>query len=400
MITEKLNIEDKLIRARIQIQRRNPFFAYLSLYLKFKEVKAKELDGNGCGVDALGNFYYTTEFIDKLTDEELMGVVVHEILHLSFLHLLREGPRDHMGWNIACDIVVNEMLLNNNFRLPADGIIPENHCFEIGTTKLTKLNEKLAEQVYDELPKQMKQKQKGFDLHIVGSGLGKDNKPMSEEEKRQLTKDWLGKTEEAFVNSKMRGNVPVGMELLLGKLHENKVNWRSLLNRYITSYIPYDFTYAKPNKKSICSGFYMPDYFKEKIKVVVAVDTSGSIGQKELADFLSEIVGMARGLKDRLEMVLITHDTQIQNNLTIENGNISKILELQIKGGGGTSHEDVLNEIKKIRDCKVAVFLTDGYSDLDNIKLNDYNFKKIFVISEGGSDEQIKDNKEVSIIKI
>ena len=55
--------EEKLIRAKVQIQYRNPFFARLSLYLKFKEVKGNELEGNGAGVDSIGNLYYNAKWI-------------------------------------------------------------------------------------------------------------------------------------------------------------------------------------------------------------------------------------------------------------------------------------------------------------------------------------------------
>jgi hypothetical protein len=56
----------------------------------------------------------------------------------------------------------------------------------------------------------------------------------------------------------------------------------------------------------------------------LAIDTSGSIGQEELTDFLSEIVGMAKGFKDKLNMTLLTHDCIIQNDYSVENGNIAK----------------------------------------------------------------------------
>jgi predicted metal-dependent peptidase len=150
-------------------------------------------------------------------------------------------------------------------------------------------------------------------------------------------------------------------------------------------------TYSRPNKKSICSGFYIPDTLKEKIDVLIAIDTSGSIGQKELTDFLSEIVGMAKGFKDKINMILLTHDTEVQNDYTIENGNIAKIMKLKIEGGGGTSHGPVFDYIKeKHRKTKLAICFTDGFSDFESIKWADYgSFKKMFVISSGGTTEGI-----------
>lgn len=145
----------------------------------------------------------------------------------------------------------------------------------------------------------------------------------------------------------------------------------------------------------------MPSYVKEKIKILVATDMSGSIGDKERADFLSEIIGMARAFKDRIEMVFLTHDTEVHNDYKIENGNIHKIQNLKLNGGGGTRHEPVMEYIKaKHRDCKFAIFFTDGYSDIDGSwDMNKYKFGKMFVISEGGSAEQLK-GKNCKVVEL
>lgn len=388
-----MNAEEKLIRARIQIQNRNPFFAYLSLYLKFNEVKVKKgepdpLDGNNAGVDSEGNLYYKAEWIESLSDEEVIGLILHEIMHLSFIHLLRRGTRNGFGWNVAADIAVNQIILDNNFQLPKGGILPDNNEIVIFGQKITDLDKKSAELIFDELKLKTKQGnqpggQPGFDKHFEGDKL-------TPEEKKKLENDWLNRIEEAYVGAKMKGNVPSGIERLIGKIHEAQINWKTVLQRYILSYIPYDYTYAKPNKKSLSAGYYMPDYLKEKIKVVIAIDTSGSIGEKELSDFLSEIIGIAKAYQNRVDMRLLCHDTEVAEDLHVGNGNIEKIKQLKCKGGGGTSHKPVFEYIEKnIRDAKVAVFLTDGYSDLETMSFKE-RFGKIFVIIKGGTTEWAK----------
>lgn len=157
---------------------------------------------------------------------------------------------------------------------------------------------------------------------------------------------------------------------------------------------------SRPNKKSRCSGYFMPDYLRESIKVLVAVDTSGSIGDKERTDFISEIAGMAKAFRSQIEMIFLTHDTEVHDDIRMENGKIAKIQEMKFHGGGGTSHEPVMDYIeKKHRDTKLAVFLTDGYSDLNDFNMEKFRFNKIFVISEGGSDEQLK-GKRCKTIKL
>jgi predicted metal-dependent peptidase len=395
--------EDKLTRARIQIQYRNPFFARLSLYLKFVETNSKELDGNGAGVDADGNLYYDPKWIKELSDEQTIGLILHEIMHLSFLHLLRRGNRAPIKWNIACDIAVNKIIQDNNFELPEGGINPDGNQIKIFAQTIKDLDKKTVEIIYDELKIKeihikigMKGNGKGaqgrgFDKHMEGS--------QTKEEKQKQENEWLNRVEEAYVGAKMRGELPAGIERLIGKLHESKVNWRSMLQRYLTSYIPYDYTYARPNKKSISAGYYMPDYIKEKIEVCVGIDTSGSIGEKELNDFISEIVGLARVYQNRVDMNIICHDVDVQNDLRVTNGSIYKIKDIKIKGGGGTSHKPIFEYINtKHKNCRVAVFLTDGYSDLNRVDFSP-KFGKIFIISEGGDASQLK-KKECKIIEL
>jgi len=403
-----MNIEDKIKRARIQIQQRNSFFAYLSLYLKFKE--SKDLpDYAGCGVDIRGNFYYKEEFIKKLSDEELQGVIIHEILHLSLLHLLRLGTRQQLKFNVCADIVVNQLILDNNFKLPKDSILPQNNEVKVWGQIIKDTNKKVAEEIYDEL-KESKQNKNGkgnqngqgtdennqegrFDKHFVGDENGE---VLTENEKKAIQKEWNNRTEEALTISKMKGDLPRGIERIVGRLKESKINWKSLLNQFIIKQIPYDFTWNKPNKKSISVGTYMPDVLKEKISIVIGIDVSGSIGQEELTDFLSEIIGIARAYQERINMRLITHECSVVNDYEIRNGSIEKIKALEINGGGGTSHKEIFDFIKENeRECKCAIFLTDGYSDCDEIEFNEYPFNKIFVISKGGTDNQIKDKCKI-----
>jgi len=411
-----MNTKDLLIRARMHIQRKNSFFAYLSLYLKFKEDKTLP-DWAGAGVDEQGNFYYKEEFISKLTSEEVEGVVTHEILHIVLLHLLRRKSREQKLWNLACDVVVNQILKENNFKLPY-GCISSNYENEvdIGGIKIKNCNKKTAEQIYDELYKEVKKQQgkgkkkqgkekednKGrFDVHFEeGTNPNKKNKgkKLTPSEKKELEKLWNGRTQEALTFSKMKGDIPKGMERLIGELHKEKINWKALLNQYIINQIPYNYSYRRPHKKSIAIGEYMPDMLKEKIDIVIGIDVSGSIGKKELTDFLSEIIGIARAFQEKINMRLITHECEVLNDYEIRNGNIEKIKNLEIKGGGGTAHTPIFDYIKtKIPDCKCSIFLTDGYSDINEIDFNKYSFNKLFVLSESGIDNQLKDKRCMTI---
>ncbi len=404
-----LTIIERLTRARIQIQSKNSFFAYLSLYLKFK--KEDNLpDWAGAGVDEKGNFHYKEEFFKNATDMEIEGIIIHEILHLSLLHLLRRKQRNPVGWNISADIVVNQIIKDNNFKLP-DGVIMPDYNNEVNVfgIKIKDCNKKTAEKIYNELKGKAqkmggKEKNKGrFDVHLEGMS-GKDDKnkkggkkgkggiPLSESEKRELEKIWNDRTQEALTLSKMRGDTPRGIGRLVKDLHQEKINWRVLLNQYIMQQIPYNYSYNFPHKKSIAVGRYLPHLLKEKVDITIMVDLSGSIGQREYTDFMSEIIGIARAFQERIEMKVYSHDTECYDNGLISNGNIEKLKNMELKGGGGTSFEIPLKHFKeKNIKPKCLIWLTDGYGDT----FAKPDFPILWVLTKGGSDDLIKDSGKV-----
>jgi len=400
-----MEAKEKLKRARIQIQKKNSFFAYLSLYLKFKE--SKDLpDYAGAGVDVKGNFYYNKDFIEKLKGKEVEGVVVHEILHLSLLHLLRQGGRDGYIFNLSADVVVNQLIKDNGFSLPKGCIMSDyNNQIEIGGVIIEDCNKKTAEHIYSELIKQAKEINKKlgkdgsgdgmrFDEHIKGGEKSKDGKAkkLSPAERKGLEKLWGNRIQEALTISKMKGDIPVGMERLVGELHKEKINWKALLNQYITQQIPYNYSYKSCHKKSVSTGFYMPDMTKEKIDISIMIDLSGSVGKKEMTDFLSEICGIARAYQDRIDMRIFSHDTECYDNGMVRNGNIEKIKTMEIKGGGGTSFSQPIEFLKENNvNPKCLIWLTDGYGD----EFDKPQFPILWILSEGGSDSLLKGNGQV-----
>jgi len=439
-----MNTEEKLTRNRIQIQRRNSFFAYLSLYLKFHKVAEDDIrlkNSLGAGVNCNGDFIYKSSFIDKISDDEVQGVIIHEILHLSLLHLLRgkaiiKTKEELERFNVACDIVVNQLIKNNGFKLPKGVLMPNRYnkiklgnknCF----LEICDTDKKIAEQIYDEIMEFIKKNGldkgnnqgnkkgnekdgdgEGGENYIFGDGEGRldahirdtnkedGNEKDNQKQQAELEKEWIDRTQQALAVSKMKGDTPTGMERFIGKLHESEVGWRTLLLKYVQSYIPRDFNYSYPSKKSISSGVYMPSTTKENVELAVGIDTSGSIGQEELIQFLSEIVGIAKAFRGRIKMHLFTHETEVNDKYVVENGDVKKILELKISGGGGTSHIQPMEYVNKnIKSCKAVIWFTDGYSDLNQIDFTKNKFDSIFVISHNGTDEQLK-GKGVRAIKL
>ena len=398
-------IRERLTRARIQLQRKQPFFAYLVLRLEMIETKEVPT----IAVDNYNHLYYNPDWLKPLSDGQLEMLLCHETLHLAFEHLVRNGTRNHLLFNCATDICINNILVNNKFKMVSCGIIPKNNEIDFAGVHIIDIDKKSAEAIYDELSSKVKQNPKNnklmessrFDGHITDDLKAKSNG--TEEEQKQAKeikenlKKWKELLTEASAHARNKGQIPAGMDLHIDNLLESRVDWKTLLYKFVTNNCLSDYSYSRPSRRSQACGFYMPHMTKEEINVMVAIDTSGSIQQAELTEFVSEIVYMAKSFNN-IKMKVIFCDAEVKGEvLEVENGNIQKILDAKIQGGGGTSFKVPLDYVQeKYNDSKLVIFFTDGYGD--RISQDDYSFKLLWVLCEKGSDDIIKD--EGIIIKL
>ena len=410
----ELSTEDRLSKAKIKLNKSFPFFAYVVEHLRFKETDKVPT----MGVDIKGNCYYNKAFVDKLPEPQLMGVLCHEVQHPALRHFQRQGHRNILVngqslWNVAIDIADNYLLIQNGLELPPEGIIPSGNSVQVFNVTVDNLDIKSAEEIYEELlaglekngAKKVKGKDKGgkgqgqpgqgggepgdeyesdgkagsFDQHIMdgvdgeeeGKGTGKGGDKEGKEasgaggEEEGMPKvDWDKVVAEAFNHAKMIGKSPAGFDRYFEELHAPKVNWRTLLRKTIASYLPYDYTYRRPNKKYACHDLYMPSIYGESVRVICSIDTSGSISQQDLEAYISEMIGISKSFSN-VEFRVLTHDTEVHDDIPIYNGHVNKIKQLKIHGGGGTDSRPVYEHIKKnryARETKLLICFTDGFT--------------------------------------
>jgi len=423
----KLSPADKLSRGIIRLQRPQPFFAYLLMGLKprvFPEnIRNSPNFMPTMGVTPKGELYYEPEFVEKLSMPEIFGVLCHEVLHVALLHPMRTGNRIQPIANLAQDVVVNmivkktgESMSNNRYshygrgadvwkaenyvemELPKDTIPVDvrndSSTFPIPGTQanitIEKVSLKAWEEIYAEIIDQMKEQQQnpnnaqrprgsGFDNHLSGESMG-----MSAKEMADAANKWQGNIAEAAQYAKSQGKLPGGMNRIIDELLKPKVVWKQLLMKFLRPHIqPVDWTYQRPHKKSQVLEVFMPNTIREHCEVEVVVDTSGSVSQEELKEFISEIVAIAQSMQ-HVKMGVTFVDAEIHTRYEVENGDIPKILAMKPGGGGGTDMELGLDHIKKTqREVPCVIVLTDGYTSF-NRKAKDYPFDVIWVITEHG----------------
>lgn len=360
--------DEKITRARIKLQKSNPFFAYLTMYLKpTKDDKVEK-----SAIDPAGNLRYNEKFIQDLSEDEVTGVLCHQVMHCVLEHLTRKESRDERIFDISADMVVNDMLVSNGFSLPYSAIIPHEHSFKINDYELKDINKKSAEEVYDEIYPLVNNELTRFDEHDYGRGqeLTKAN---------EVVLDWKEVLAEAATYAKIRGELPVGAEgLVEDRLRAPVANWRELLWKHITRQIPVDFTYAKPSKKSISTGFYMPATVKETLDIVVALDTSGSISDEEYRGFLSEMMYISRSFTN-IRITAINCDADVQKVIKDTMPDVL-LRELRTrKGYGGTDFRAVFRWIHENKpSTQLLIYFTDGFGTFPD----ESRLKTIWVLSK------------------
>jgi predicted metal-dependent peptidase len=366
----RVDVLDRIIVARIGLLLRHPFFGNMATRLRIVEAD----DWLGTAAVDGRNLYFNTQFFNAMSNKEIEFVIAHEILHCVFDHLLRREDRDAMIFNIAADYIVNNLLVRDRI-----GEIPKLvDCFQD-----FKYEGWSSEEVYDDIfekydQEQLEQLGELLDEHIdwegdgdSGEGNGKEGKDSKGENKRpSYSKDELKKIrdeiKESMINAAQSagaGNTPAGVQRIIKELTEPKMNWRQLLRQQIQSTIKSDFTFTRPSRKGQMSGAILPGMsFQNTIDICVSIDMSGSIGDKQAKDFLSEVQGIMDEFQD-YKIKVWCFDTQVYNEADFTSDNGENIEDYEVLGGGGTDFMANWTYMKEqdIQPKKFIMF-TDGYA--------------------------------------
>jgi predicted metal-dependent peptidase len=356
---------DRIITARVGLLLRHPFFGNMATRLRITAadefIPTAAVDGR--------NLYFNTQFFNAMDNKEIEFVIAHEILHMVFDHLTRREDRNPYLYNVACDYIVNNMLVRDRI-----GTKPKLvECFQD-----FKYDGWTSEEVYDELFENAEkididQLGEMLDEHFEwGEGPGSNNdsegdtksesQAMSESEKQRI-KDEIKEAMMAAAQSAGAGNTPGEIQRLIKELTEPKMNWRQLLRQQIQSSIKSDYTFIRPSRKGWHTGAILPGMnFEETIDLCVAIDMSGSIGDAQAKDFLSEVKGIMDEYKD-YKITVWCFDTKVYNEQEFSADTGDDINEYEVIGGGGTDF--MVNwTYMKDQDIQPKKFLmfTDGYA--------------------------------------
>ncbi|NMA47669.1 MAG: hypothetical protein GX945_14020 [Lentisphaerae bacterium] len=397
---------------RGQLLLRQPFVGSLIMRMDLIPVCDYRLDT--AATDG-SNIFLNCHYYSQLDADERLFLLAHEVWHCVFLHFARRLGRDLMKWNIATDLEIQFTLAREGMKnpnpLPYHWAWMNLNAEEIydqleGTTVTGK--EKFgdvhlepgdisaeSEQNPPAAGDHKNAKEKGEKQGRQEQEDDKSNTSQDDDDEKQpddasnnppacetaddgalvldpdyapfFVTDIVERTRTRVISTarqieRMRGTLPAGLNALLAEFLDPKLSWQELLAQFVTSCYAGKRRWLPPSRRHVAQGLYLPSLRGEKIKVVVAVDTSGSTSH-DLPVFFTEINSLLASFGD-YEMTLIQCDAAIQavnhySNLAPAPANG----QWKVKGFGGTNFRPVFKFLENHPEMEYSllIFFTDGY---------------------------------------
>lgn len=337
-----MNAKEKLTKARAGLILDHCFFGSLALRLELSEDASCETawtDGKKMG--------YNPSFIGTLSLAETKGLICHEVMHCAANHQARRGDRDPQKFNVAGDFAINPLIEEARLTLPKGRLIDPTY------------NNMSAEEIYSKLPQSQNQGQNDDPgkCGAVRDAKGEDGKPASPAELTQSREDWKVAVAQAAQQAKGMGQLPAGLTRLVEEVLAPKIDWREVLRRFVDQTAKSNYSWFPPNRRFIHQGLYLPSVKGEELPpIVIVIDTSGSVTQKEINQFSSELTAILQDY--HTSCAVIYCDSEVAGVEEFSTDDLP--LKLNPRGGGGTDFRPPFGYIEKrgmTPSC--LIYLTD-----------------------------------------
>ncbi len=359
----------RILVARLRLLSNNGFYGMLLMRLGLAlddSLDTAATDGR--------KIFFSPKFIDEISDSELDFVLMHEVLHVALQHGARQGNRNQLIFNIACDIVVN-----SNIKYSCGGDESAITIKKYGGAFMHKAPDGkegylyTAEQVYKMLLDNAEKADVSgqWDDHSCLPQKGEDDGALSEE-----WKNYVKQAVEVMKNQQKNGrcgNIPFMVERLVSEFTKPRIDWRSVLTEFVHEEI-LDYTFSPPDRRYGDMPFFLPELnvaeeFESPKNILFMADTSGSISEKQLMQAYSEIKGAIDQFDGRLQGLIGFFDAAVVPPLPFSS--VEELKSIIPKGGGGTNFHavfDYVRENMKDGPPKSIIILTDGLADFPKEK--------------------------------
>jgi predicted metal-dependent peptidase len=396
---------EKVGRARADLVLNYPFFGHLALRMKLVE----DSDCDTAWSDGK-TLAYNPLYIKMLPHERLKGLMGHVVMHPACRHHLRRNGRDPRQWNIACDYAINWILLEAGLTLP-DGYLDDpalrgktaddiyvrlfSDCSGGASDDEDRSSkEKGASDGQetdlpdpDSQPGRQNRQSKDNERDVLASDGAKSNAADDGDDKNQLDhgdpgragevrdappseessvgsgdqeteeNEWRINLAQAADRARTMGDLPAGLSRMIENILSPKLDWRRLLSRFIQASARCDYAWMPPNRRYLHQGLYLPSMRSDDLpEVVMAVDTSGSVSNSELAQFAAELSAILETCA--MTVHLLYCDMEVVRAETVHRQDLP--LSLTAKGGGGTDFRPAFAWVEQQGLCpRCMIYLTD-----------------------------------------
>lgn len=410
----------RIMIARMRLLCDNGFFGLLLMHTKMGlSEKYPTCYNNGSCI------FFNPDFLDRINDDELKYVLMHEVMHIVLHHLERGRELiEDEKYNKASDIVVNSAILEANrgdeksitlrefgvgehitpkgdegylysveeiFKMlmavrakgKKDGsggkASPTESCPENGEGNegspngggkggkagKSKAGEGGSMQGDGDSSERNGQNPGGFDWHLPPKNSGQSSD--EEEFEHQMWMSHIKAAKEAMeqrFGSETRGLVPACVERKFDELEKPITDWRTVLNEFIQEEIN-DYSFTPPDRRFDDSPFFLPDYNEKDDSVrdiLFFIDTSGSMSDGMITQAYSEIKGAIDQFNGKLTGWLGFFDAVIVPPVRFEDEGEFRII--RPKGGGGTDFDIIFRYVQEeMEEPPISIIiLTDGYA--------------------------------------
>lgn len=375
----------KLSAARTRLILDRPFLGALVLRLPTKAADPKWCPTTATDARCL---YYNPDYIEALSLAQLEFVLAHEALHCGLSHFARRHHRVKYRWDVACDYAINPLLIKEGFERPPGTLWEQSFDGMTAEEIYPFIDENTAEEpmdrhIYDAQegggsgaePRTPEQNQPQPDGGSGGSsaegeqrgaeamvepdaGGAAQPRPLSERERESLAVQWQRRLAAAAQQAMQAGKLGAEMARLVDHLLQPRLPWRMLLAHYVRAAGRDDFSYTRPSRRE--GAAILPSLRSAEIDVIVAVDTSGSISQQELTEFLGEIDAIKGQVRARITLLACDAELADGSPWVFEPWEGCHF-GAAIKGGGGTRFSPVFDWVdERDRHPDLLVYFTDG----------------------------------------
>jgi len=394
------NFQEVFKKIRINFLFNHPFLSVLALSIPttFEKNSKSAFMTNGSKITI------DLEKLSFYSEEEIIYLYAHTLLHIVLKHPYRSSQRDKKLWNVASDIVVN-LILDSFSNV---GNMPQDEIFDI------EFKDKCVEEVYEILEKKQKEenedsgsddededstiktipKEDGDKKTFIYNENKQDLDTVPDESKNSGDMEKLdGIIIQALTIAQKNSMQYAGMNIEIDTLIKPDINLHDILKEYlISSFFEKQGTFNRPNRKFISQGLYLPGTKKsdELIELYIALDSSSSVTIDEYKKFLGIISEVCEGFYE-YKIQILPFDKYVKKEHIIEFDSFNPIDNEKLfipKSDGGTNFNAVLRYLKTtdIRADKLLMVLSDGEFDINESLV----CQTLFVISSKKNLEKFK----------